>query len=244
MRVRRQTVTYISGLTLFMFFSFNVTACAQNVHSDSYSPQVIRKVPLGQKVVALTFDDGPSAEFTPKILHILNQYHAKATFFVIGSRVERYPSLVRQLFYNDDEVANHSYSHTIMTRKRETTTETELDSTQNAVETVLGYRQPRVFRPPFGRVDRTLLRTARKKDYAVVLWSIDSHDWADPGVERIVNQVTSRVHNGDIILFHDQGGNRKQTVESVKRIIPILQERGYEFVTVSELLNYSNLKRD
>ncbi len=83
-----------------------------------------------------------------------------------------------------------------MTRRLETTTETDLENTQNAVKTVLGYSQPRVFRPPFGRVDRMLLRTARKKDYAVVLWSIDSQDWADPGVEHIVKQVTSRVNNG------------------------------------------------
>jgi peptidoglycan-N-acetylglucosamine deacetylase len=124
----------------------------------------------------------------------------------------------------------------IMTQQSPETIKNELENTQQTVESVLRCRRPRMFRPPRGRIDPQLLRVAQEKDYAVVLWSVDSRDWADPGVNHIVREVLSRVGKGDIILFHDQGGNRKQTVEAVKRIVPILKSQGYEFVTVSELL--------
>jgi polysaccharide deacetylase family sporulation protein PdaB len=232
MGVRWTVMTSLSGLG-FLLMLVSGTATVQARQSDT---SVIRKVVTDRKIVALTFDDGPSATFTPQILSILKRYHAKATFFVIGARVKAYPDLVRQEFEDGNEIANHSYRHLIMTQKPPETIENELENTQQTVESVLRSKQPRVFRPPRGRIDHGLLRVSQKKEYAVVLWSIDSRDWADPGVNHIVRDVLSRVGNGDIILLHDQGGNRKQTVEAVKRLVPLLQSRGYEFVTVSELL--------
>jgi polysaccharide deacetylase family sporulation protein PdaB len=224
----------LSGLAFILMLG-NGTGTVQASQPDRDTP-IIRKVETDRKVVALTFDDGPSATFTPQILNILKRYHAKATFFVIGSRVKAYPQLVREEFDNGNEIANHSYRHIIMTQQKPKTIENELENTQQTVESVLRCRQPRVFRPPRGRIDHHLLRVSQEKEYAVVLWSVDSRDWADPGVDHIVRAVLSRVDKGDIIVFHDQGGNRKQTVEAVKRIVPLLQSRGYEFVTVSELL--------
>jgi polysaccharide deacetylase family sporulation protein PdaB len=235
MGIRRRVATSLSGLGCLLLAVY-MPGTLQKSQSELGTP-IIRKVDTERKAVALTFDDGPSATFTPEILNILKEYHAKATFFVIGSRVKTYSNLVRQEFESGNEVANHSYRHIIMTHKSPETIATELENTQHTLESELRSRQPRVFRPPRGWIDQQLLRIAHEKEYTVVLWSIDSRDWADPGVDHIVRDVVSRVGKGDIILFHDQGGNRKQTVAAVKRIIPLLQSGGYEFVTVSELLN-------
>ncbi|WDL99531.1 polysaccharide deacetylase family protein [Alicyclobacillus sp. ALC3] len=197
----------------------------------------VKRVPTDKKVVALTFDDGPSAKFTPIILETLRENHARATFFVIGSRVERLPEVLTEELREHDEIANHSFKHQIMTSLSEQRIYSELSSTQQAIQEATGSEQPLMFRPPRGRINKRILQVAEDHHYKVVMWSIDSGDWANPGVHQIVKTVLSQVKSGDIILFHDQGGSRRQTVTALKQIIPVLRRRGYEFVTVSDLIS-------
>jgi peptidoglycan-N-acetylglucosamine deacetylase len=206
------------------------------VYANTKVPPVVRKVHTMQKVVALTFDDGPSVTFTPQILTVLKKYNAKATFFVIGSRVHKYAYLVQQELSLRNEVANHTYDHVVVTHQSAKRIRSQIATTQTVISSLAQRPQPRLFRPPGGHYDKKLLRIAKDNGFTVVLWSIDSRDHMNPGTRRIVKHVLSDVKAGDIILFHDQGGSRKQTVEALKQIIPKLQRNGYRFVTVSELL--------
>lgn len=192
--------------------------------------------PADRKLVALTFDDGPSAKFTPIILDVLRGNHARATFFVIGSRIGKFPGLINEECREHHQVANHSFDHQIMTGFSDKRIHDELSHTQHAIEEVTRTQQPLMFRPPRGRINKRIVLVAEADHYTIVMWSVESGDWANPGVQAIVDTVLSHVKNGDIILFHDQGGNRRQTVDALKHIIPALQERGYSLVTVSDLI--------
>ncbi len=200
---------------------------------------VIRNVPTNAKLLALTFDDGPSETFTPQILKLLEDYHATATFFVIGSRIERYPDLIREELSEHNEIANHSYSHILLQRVPVSAVYTELLKEQQAMLMVTGHEASHLFRPPRGRFGKSVLDAARQSGYKIVLWSVDSRDWDNPGTGYIVKHVLKDAKSGDILLFHDQGGNRQQTVSALRTIIPELERRGYQFVTVSELLEHA-----
>ncbi len=136
---------------------------------------------------------------------------------MIGARVEKFSDLINQELQEDHEVPNHSFRHQVMTGFSEERIYNELSNTQRTIEEVAGSEQPLMFRPPRGRVNKRILQVAEQHHYTVVMWSIDSTDWVNPGVHKIVKRVLSEVHNGDIILFHDQGGNRRQTVEALEQ---------------------------
>ena len=214
----------------------NCSAAKADVGEDARQADVIRHVQTSEKAVAITFDDGPSATFTPQILKLLREHHASATFFVIGSRIQRYPTLIREELKDGDEVANHSYSHELLVRVPASRVESELLQEQAAMVTVTGHEAAHLFRPPRGRFDKSILIASSKNNYKIILWSIDSRDWSNPGTDRIVSKVLKDVKSGDILLFHDQGGNRSQTIAALSGIIPELARRGYKMVTVSELL--------
>lgn len=202
--------------------------------------QVIRHAPNSDNAIALTFDDGPSATFTPQILGLLQKYHAKATFFVIGNRVDQFPQLIKEELDEHNEIGNHSYSHIVLQRVSTSKVTTELSQGQQALIRVTGHDTPHLFRPPRGRFGESVLKAANQNGYKVILWSVDSGDWNNPGASFIVKHVLHDVKNGDILLFHDQGGNRSQTVSALEGILPELQRRGFKLVTVSELLQKSS----
>jgi peptidoglycan-N-acetylglucosamine deacetylase len=210
------------------------------VYADRYAgpahTEVIRNVPTSQKVVALTFDDGPSATFTPQVVELLKRYHAKGTFFVIGSRAQQYPELIHAELRARDEVANHTYSHVVLEHQTERKIHEELERGHEAVSCIDDHGASYLFRPPRGRYNKRLSRIAGEAGYKTILWSIDSRDWSNPGTAQIVKNIMSDVRNGDIILLHDQGGNRTQTLQALARIIPKLEDKGYQCVTVSQLL--------
>ena len=199
----------------------------------------IRKVPTSQKVVALTFDDGPLTESTPMILHILKEKNVKATFFTVGERIKQFPELVRQEVAEGHEVGNHSYSHPRLTTQSKKQIEDELLQTEKLILTVAP--QPTLFRPPEGFFNDTILQLARDNGYLIILWSIDTNDWRYPPVGDIVDSVLKDVKPGSIILLHD-GKYPSSTPEALGFIIDSLKARGYEFVTVSELLQYYEAK--
>lgn len=202
---------------------------------------VVWEVPTKQKVVALTFDDGPHPKYTPQVLDVLKRYHAKATFYVVGSRVERAPEVAKRAIKEGHELANHTYGHPYMTRISAQELREEIDKADEVVTSITGHHLS-TFRPPGGVYNDLVVNTAKTAGYLVVMWSWnqDTKDWSDPGVHKIVDRVLSNAHNGGIVLFHDFGGDRSQTIRALEQILPELEKRGYRFLTVSELLQVRN----
>ena len=200
------------------------------------SGQVVKQVNTTKKVVALTFDDGPSTTFTPQVLDILKEHQAKATFFVVGKRAEQYPELIKRTAQEGHELGNHTYNHP-MSPVKSAKLVAELDKT-DAVIFKLTQQHTQYFRPPGGKCTRATVEPALDKGYKVILWTAqeDPKDWSDPGADKIATRVVDNARNGSIIILHDCGGDRAQTVEALPGIIRGLREQGYEFVTVSELL--------
>ena len=190
--------------------------------------------------VAMTFDDGPSPLFTPKILALLKQYQAHATFFVLGRKVEKYPGLVQAELQAGHEVGNHSFSHPYLTESSQFTREKELERTDMALDLLGCPKKGRLIRPPFSAFDDRLTTYIAHKQQHLALWSIDSGDWQGLGSEAIVKNVLTRVKNGSIVIFHDSDekdqADRTPTVEALEVILPALKAEGYELVTVSELV--------
>jgi len=203
----------------------------------------ISEVPTAQKVVALTFDDGPLDITTPKILKILKEKQAKATFFVLGECAEKYPELIREEVAEGHEVGNHTFDHRRLSNLSEPNVDEEIKKTEETLLEVAP--KPTLFRPPQGRLNKTTVRIARDLGYLIILWSVDPQDWRYPPVGTIVNNVMNNVRPGSIILLHD-GKYPSVTPEALYFIIDELQARGYKLVTVSELLQYyeEQVKRD
>lgn len=200
--------------------------------------EVVWNVETDQKLIALTFDDGPNPVYTPQILDLLNQYGAKGTFFVIGKRVQMYPAIAIREVNEGHEIANHTFDHHYLKNYPPERLVEEIRQTQEVIFDITE-QMPHVFRPPGGFYNDALLHSIKEDKLTVVMWSWyqDTQDWKKPGVDKIVRQVLGNVHNGDIVLFHDLQGDCTQTVEALKRILPELTQRGYRFVTVSDLIN-------
>ena len=193
--------------------------------------------------VALTFDDGPDPEWTPKILDILKAAKVKAAFFLVGVNAERYPNLVRRIVDDGHEIGNHTYYHPNLALCWPEHVRLELNATQLLIQTLTG-RGTTLFRPPYAAdtqparlADLMPLQIAQDQNYLVVLENIDPQDWAKPGADVILQRIKQQRHDGNIILLHDAGGDRSQTVEALPRIIEYLQARNDTIVPLSKLLN-------
>lgn len=184
--------------------------------------------------IALTFDDGPSSH-TLEILDILEEHNARATFFVLGNLVEPRADIVAQAFQRGNEIAGHSFTHRNFTRLNAAAILEEITSTSAAIEAATGKPSPPFFRPPYGAHNPTVRAVAREIGYSMVNWSIDPEDWRVRDAEKIFNHVMEYAVDGGIVVLHDI---RPSTVEAVAYIVPALHERGFELVTVSELLDH------
>lgn len=226
---------FLVGL-IIIYANFHADAQEKNRFYYEKQGHVLWDVKTKEKVVALTFDDGPHPEYTRQILDILERFDAKATFFVIGQHAENYPELILREFEAGHEVANHTYSHSQFKTNRQL--EQELTKTNEILYGITGI-YPNLFRPVGGNYNERLINTAISKDFKVIMWSWhqDTEDWKQPGVKRIVNKVLKGTKPGDVILFHDAGGDRSQTVKALLEILPTLKNQGYKFVTVSELMS-------
>ncbi len=187
-------------------------------------------------VVALTFDDGPNPVFTPHILHVLEEYGVKATFFCIGEQVQANQALVQQTYKAGNEIGNHSWNHPYLTELPPDEIRWQLHSTSVAIQHAIGV-PPDLFRPPYGATDEEVRMIASELGLRETLWTIDTRDWEHPGVSAIVNTVLDDAKNESIVLMHDGGGNRSQTVEALPQIITGLEHRGFTFVVVSYTKN-------
>ena len=192
--------------------------------------------------VALTFDDGPDPKWTPKILEILKAANVKAAFFLVGMNAEQYPTLVRRIVEEGHEIGNHTYYHPNLALCWPEHIRVELNATQLLLETITG-RSTTLFRPPYAAdtnpsklTELIPLDLAQDLGYLVVLENIDPQDWAKPGADIILQRVKQQRRDGSIILLHDAGGDRSQTVEALPRILDYLHTRGDTVVPLSTLL--------
>lgn len=190
------------------------------------------------KPIALTFDDGPWPQSTSQVLSTLKKNNIKATFFVVGRQVKQYPQLTKQIVAEGHAIGNHTWSHQYH-KFTEADAAHELDNTAALVHKLTGVKTV-LFRPPAGILNNGLAAYAQKKKYAVVMWSADSLDWRYRGTSTLINNVLQAAKPGGIILLHDGGGDRSKTVEALPQLIVELKKRGFQFVTVPELMEMAD----
>ncbi|MGE7603408.1 polysaccharide deacetylase family protein [Peribacillus sp. NPDC097675] len=182
-----------------------------------------------QKVIALTFDDGPHPDNTMAILTSLKKHQAHATFFVLGSRVEHYPDVLQNMLAQGNEIGNHSWDHPQLTRLSKKKIKSQINTTQLAIKKASGY-EPSLIRPPYGAVNDEVRKNIGEMD--VVLWEIDPEDWKLKNKKKVVRKVMNKAEDGKVILMHDI---YKTSAEAADEIIKKLDQQGYQLVTISEL---------
>ena len=192
------------------------------------SPAIAPLAVTVSKYVYLTFDDGPHPQYTAQILAILRGYGVKATFFEIGRNVARFPHLTRRVDQAGHSVQNHTWSHPDLRKVSWATFKSQVQSTDRALRAQIGYT-PRCLRPPYGATSSVVSKRAAALGKKVKLWSVDPRDWSRPGTSVIVRRVLASVRSGSVVLMHDGGGDRRQTVAALPTILRTLKARGYSF---------------
>ena len=185
-------------------------------------------------MIALTFDDGPHPKYTPEILDILDKYGIKATFFVVGENVGYYSDIVKDEIRRGHEVGNHTYEHKNISGYDKNKLSIEIKKCEDALAG-LDY-SCKLFRPPEGALGEGQSKQIKALDYSVILWNLDTRDWAHNSPWQISNYLMKNVKSGDIILMHDFIGKNSPTPEALRIFIPKMIAAGYSFVTVSELI--------
>lgn len=186
--------------------------------------------PRRNKRIAIGFDDGPG-EYTQKILRVLRDFDSHATFFEIGQEVPGRAVLMRKVLAQGNEIGNHSLHHELYPSSA------SLAKTNRLIRRATGFR-PCDFRPPAGRVNSALIERARDERLMTVKWDVDPRDWTDPGAGPIADNVIEHARSGSIVIMHDGGGSRAQTVAALPAILSHFRDRGYRFMTVTELLGH------
>jgi peptidoglycan-N-acetylglucosamine deacetylase len=199
-----------------------------------HAPTVRYQLPAAAaaaKTVALTFDDGPDPRFTPQILAVLARARTPATFFMVGRQAAAHPRLVRRVAQAGQAIGGHTWNHLRLDRLPQARVAAEVDCTNQLLARLAG--QPvRLVRPPDGAYDRRVVDLAAARRLQLILWTADSRDWTRPGVQRMVATVTRQLRPGAILLFHDGGGDRSQTVVALPRVLRQLHARGYRAVAL------------
>ncbi len=203
------------------------------------SQRVLWRAPIKGRKIALTFDDGPHPVYTPQILEVLEKFKVPATFFLIGKYLQSNLNLAKETVHAGHEVGNHTFNHQRMWQLTDLKMNDEIKRTDDLLRNLDG-AAPRFLRPPMGLFSKRVLNNVEAAGYKTVVGNVYPRDPHLPGRKKILNRVLSRVIKGSIIILHD-GGNtnhvdRSQTIWAVERFIPELQEQGFEFVTLSELI--------
>ncbi len=202
----------------------------------------VYRVRTSGKKVALTFDDGPSPEWTPRVLDALKSAGVKATFFMVGHHVRKYPDIARRVADEGHAIGNHGYAHSVMLYYTPAEIEEEIKYTEKVIQDATGVTT-KYFRPPKAWLRKSIKKKVEDMGYRTVLWSLNSKDWVKFDHRLIVKIISRLVRGGDILLFHDsgnvltrEGGDRRQTVAAVPLLARALRDKGFAFVTVDELL--------
>jgi peptidoglycan/xylan/chitin deacetylase (PgdA/CDA1 family) len=184
----------------------------------------------GPKVIALTIDDGPDPVYTPQVLRLLAKYHVTATFSMIGLQVNAHPGVAREVAAAGHLIANHTWSHLNLAWQGLPAITDQMDRATAEIHAVTG-RLPDLFRAPYGAWSPAVLRQCARTGMTPLAWSVDPRDWSRPGIPAIIANIMRNTRTGSIILEHDGGGNRAQTVAALTQVIPRLQAAGFHFTT-------------
>lgn len=197
--------------------------------------KVIKRVKNNSDMISFTFDDGPNPTYTPLLLDILKENNVKSTFFLLGKCVAAYPELVRRIADEGHEIGNHTYEHLDLTEESNSVIRMEIEKTESLLFSITG-RRPKLLRSPYGVYNSSVRRITKELGYEFCHWtcSLGIEDWKLPGVDRLVELLLT-AKPGDIILLHDAGGNREQTMEAVAKVLPLLT-RKYNMVPLGEML--------
>ena len=217
----------IGGLLTWLKYDYNAVKMEDVREACGYVSA--SATPVETPKIALTFDDGPSAAWTPALLDGLKERGVKATFFLIGENADKNPEIVKRMAEEGHLIGNHTYHHVELTKVSENEARLELADTSAVIDRITG-KEPEYMRPPFGAWQRKL---EQEIQMLPVLWTIDPLDWTTENQDEIVNKVVTEAEENDIILLHDC---YKSSIEAGLRIVDILQEEGFMFVTVDELL--------
>jgi peptidoglycan/xylan/chitin deacetylase (PgdA/CDA1 family) len=197
-------------------------------------------LPRRSRQIALTYDDGPNDPHTLRLLEVLARHDVHSTFFLIGRYVQQRPEIAREIVKGGHVVGNHTFTHPLLIFKSETEIRREISQCRAALQDAIGPHSA-LFRPPFGGRRSAVFSVARELGLEPVMWNVTGYDWNAPPAQVIERKVAKRVHGGDVILLHDggykqMGADRSQTVIATDRMISRYKAEGYEFVTVSQMM--------
>lgn len=196
------------------------------------------------KRVALTFDDGPDAYYTPQILGILKQNNIKATFFIVGLRAQSHPDMVRRIISEGHAIGNHTWDHPVLSKLTTDKVKEQVQRTEQLLYNITGSKTA-MFRTPYGSTTPQVINEISSLGYKIIDWSVDTRDWAKTPVPQIMDYVSNELYPGGIILKHCSGSKSSDlsnTVKALPQIISLLKSRGYSFVMVQDLLDIPNSK--
>lgn len=221
------------GSDSFVIDTSNNSVSRINKTNYEYDVVINRKIDKSKKMIALTFDDGPNYN-TSKIIDVLNKYDIRATFFVLGSRAINNKDILKKMVDSGMEIGNHTYNHLLLTKYDENKIRSEIEDTSEVIYSATKKR-PKLLRPSYGSVNNKIKKVA---NMPIIIWDIDTLDWKYHNSKRITSRVVNKVRDGDIILMHDI---YSASLNALSNIIPILQDNGYEFVTIDELFYYKGI---
>lgn len=221
------------GSDSFVIDTSNNSVSRINKTNYEYDVFINRKIDKSKKMIALTFDDGPNYN-TSKVIDVLNKYDIKATFFVLGSRAINNKDILKKMADSGMEIGNHTYNHLLLTKYDENKIRSEIEDTSEVIYNATKKR-PKLLRPSYGSVNNKIKKVA---NMPIIIWDIDTLDWKYHNSKRITSRIVNKVRDGDIILMHDI---YSASLNALSNIIPILQDNGYEFVTIDELFYYKGI---
>lgn len=234
--VRNRIISNIKRLFAVILYGIALFGIMSNtVHAEQCFPTPFRGNPSAGKYIALTFDDGPHRKYTDMILDILKKYGIHATFFVVGSNCRDQPETVKRIVSEGHEIGSHTFSHPSLCRISRDKLMKEILNTENILFEICEYR-PKLFRPPEGVYGPVIASVLERLDYTPVLWTVDTLDWRVPSAETIADRVIKNISDGYIVLCHDFISPRSNTPDALELFLPRLIEEGWQFVTVSELM--------
>lgn len=227
-------ITGAGGLAAFVsYFEY---------HGIGSQDGIVRRGPH-EDIVAITFDDGPNPAYTPQLLDVLKEKGVKATFFVVGLHVKKYPDIAHRIVAEGHDIGNHTYTHKDLVPATRRMVLAQTHKTEQVIKRVTG-RTTKLFRPPRGIYSGAVRRLlVDEEGYRLILWSVSSIDWRQTSPAKILRRVLGYARPGSILLFHDsgallrrEGASRQNTVEALPMVIDALRAKGYEFVTMTEML--------
>lgn len=206
---------------------------------NKYQNTFLMRGPGTKREVALTFDDAPDDIFTPKILDILKEKEAKATFFLVGFRIEKYPDIVKRIVQEGHAIGNHSYNHPNFINLSEADFRDQIRRTDQLIRSSTGFT-PNIIRPPYGNISESQIKWLAAQKKIIVNWDVDSLDWKGIDAKQVTSNILPNVNPGSIVLQHSgtgEGGDLSGTVHALPDIIDELRKKGYKLVTVQEMLD-------